>query len=112
MKYIILGIGVWFLLGLIARGIIRGNNAAAIAGIDLQDREDLIGLYWMLRWERVALLAGPIGLWQVIHRSVEPQTSFRFFKFSLRPHKIALGLAYWPTYYHGRLIDISKKRRR
>lgn len=98
----------WFLLGLIAKGIIRGNNAPAIADTDLSDRKDRLSLYWMLRWERDALLLGPIGLFQVINRCRKwPSNSFTLRKFSLKPHKIKFRLAYLPTYYNGRLIAIK-----
>jgi hypothetical protein len=100
----------WFLIGLIAKGIIRGNNIELLRRADLKNRKTKMNVYWALRWERVAFLLGPIGLYQVVYRSVRTDTSFSLFQFSLRPHGLGVRLAFIPTHYDGRLIDTHGKK--
>lgn len=95
---------LWFLFGLIAKGIIRGNNIPNINNADMNNRKDAIGVYWMLRWERVAFLLGPIGLFQVIKRSFQLGNCFMLRKFSLHRHNQQVRLSWLPSHYYGRLI--------
>lgn len=95
---------LWFLLGLVAKGIIRGNNIQAINNADMSNRKDSIGVYWMLRWERVAFLLGPIGLIQVIGRAFQRGSSFMLRKFSLERDNKQVRLSWLPSHYHGKLI--------
>lgn len=95
---------LWFSLGLVAKGIIRGNNIQAINNADMANRKDNIGIYWMLRWERVAFLLGPIGLLQVIGRSFQRESFFTLRKFSLARVNKRVRLSWLPHHYHGKLI--------
>jgi hypothetical protein len=100
----IVAVTLWFLLGLVAKGIIRGNTIEAINKADMNNRKDNIGVYWMLRWERVAFLLGPIGLFQVIKRRFQLNDFFSLRKFSLKRHKKQVRLSWLPSHYYGRLI--------
>lgn len=106
INYCLLTVAGWFLIGLIAKGIIRGNNIELLRQADLRNRKTKMSVYWALRWERTAFLLGPIGLYQVVYRSVRTDnTSFSLFQFSLRPHGLGVRLAFTPAHYDGRLID-------
>lgn len=77
----------WFLFGLVAKGFIRGNNFQSINNADLGNRKARLDVYHVLRWERVVFLLGPIGLLQVIRRSLWQGTSLSLSKFSLKRYK-------------------------
>ena len=95
---------LWFLFGLVAKGIIRGNNIQAINNADMSNRKENLGVYWMLRYERVAFLLGPIGLFQVIKRAFQLENVFTLRKFSLRRDNKRVRLSWLPSHYYGRLV--------
>lgn len=104
MITIITIVTLWFLLGIVAKGIIRGNNIKAINNADMSNRKGNIGVYWMLRWERVAFLLGAIGLLQVVRRALRQGNSFSLRKFSLARDNKRVRLSWLPSHYNGRLI--------
>ncbi len=108
MNYVWIAVG-WLFLGLIAKGIIRGNNMDFYRRADLGRRKTAMSVYWSLRWERSSFLLGPIGLFKIVHYSLQRHSHWSLKRFSLKPHGLGVRLAFVPTYYNGRLVPETQK---